>query len=70
MFKTAKSKLLALGAASLVAVNSAMADVTFENSTGIASGSLDVAPFMSIAGIVVIALAAMWAVKKAIALFR
>ena len=69
MFKTAKSKLFALGASALVLANSAMADITVSN-TGEVSGSLDVGPFMSGAGIVIVALGAMWALKKVIGLLR
>ena len=69
MFKTAKTKLLALGAAVLGSASLANAAVTV-GQDGAISGSLDVAPFMSGAGVVIVALGAMWAVKKVISLLR
>ena len=69
MFKTAKTKLLALGAAVLGSASLANAAVTV-GQDGAISGSLDVAPFMTGAGAVVIALGAMWAMKKVISLLR
>lgn len=69
MFKTAKTKLLALGAAVLGSASLANAAVTV-GQDGAISGSLDVAPFMSGAGAVVVALGAMWAIKKVISLLR
>ena len=69
MFKTAKTKLLALGAAVLGSASLANAAVTV-GQDGAISGSLDVAPFMSRAGVVIVALGAMWAIKKVISLLR
>ena len=69
MFKTAKTKLLALGAAVLGSASLANAAVTVVQD-GAISGSLDVAPFMSGAGVVIVALGAMWAIKKVISLLR
>ena len=69
MFKTAKTKLLALGAAVLGSASLANAAVTV-GQDGAISGSLDVAPFMSGAGVVIVALDAMWAIKKVISLLR
>ncbi|MCI7246789.1 MAG: hypothetical protein MR481_02550 [Campylobacter sp.] len=69
MFKTAKTKLLALGAAVLGSASLANAAVTV-GQDGAISGSLDVAPFMSGAGVVIVALGAMWAIKKVISLLR
>ena len=69
MFKTAKTKLLALGAAVLGSASLANAAVTV-GQDGAISGSLDVAPFMSGAGVVIVALGAMWAIKKGISLLR
>lgn len=69
MFKTAKTKLLALGAAVLGSASLANAAVTV-GQDGAISGSLDVAPFMTGAGAVVVALGAMWAIKKVISLLR
>lgn len=69
MFKTAKTKLLALGTAVLGSASLANAAVTV-GQDGAISGSLDVAPFMSGAGVVIVALGAMWAIKKVISLLR
>ena len=69
MFKTAKTKLLALGATVLGSASLANAAVTVSQD-GAISGSLDVAPFMSGAGVVIVALGAMWAIKKVISLLR
>ena len=69
MFKTAKTKLLALGAAVLGSASLANAAVTV-GQDGAISGSLDVAPFMSGAGVVIVALGAMWAIKKVISILR
>ena len=46
MFKTAKTKLLALGAAVLGSASLANAAVTVAKDTGEISGTLDVAPFL------------------------
>ena len=69
MFKTAKTKLLALGAAVLGSASLANAAVTV-GQDGAISGSLDVAPFMTGAGVIIVALASMWAIKKVISLLR
>lgn len=70
MFKTAKTKLLALGAAVLGSASLANAADLAIGQDGAISGSLDVAPFMSGAGVVIVALGAMWAIKKVISLLR
>ena len=70
MFKTAKTKLLALGAAVLGSASLANAAITVAEDTGKITGSLDLAPFMTGAGAVVIALGTMWAMKKVISLLR
>lgn len=63
-----KNKFLA-GVATVAGLSSfAAADITVNGSS--ISGSLDTAPFMSVAGIVIVALGAMWGIKKAIGLFR
>ena len=69
MVKTAKTKLLALGAAVLGSASFANAAISVAED-GKVSGSLDLAPFMTDAGAVVIALGAMWAFKRVISLFR
>ena len=70
MFKTAKTKFLAFGAAVLGSASLANAAITVNEADGKITGSLDVAPFMTGAGAVVIALGAMWAMKKVISLLR
>ena len=70
MFKTAKTKLLALGAAVLGSASLANAAIQVAEDTGKITGSLNVAPFMTGAGAVVVALGAMWAIKKVISLLR
>ncbi|CAD7287274.1 hypothetical protein LMG7974_00212 [Campylobacter majalis] len=69
MFKSFKSKLAVVGASALVFANSAMAAITL-SSTGEISGQLDVAPFMAIAGAVLLALASLWAVRQGIRLIK
>ena len=65
MFKTAKTKFLAFGAAVLLGSASlANAAVTVAKDTGEISGTLDVAPFLTGAGVIIVALASMWAIKK------
>ena len=70
MFKTAKTKLLALGAAVLGSASLANAAVTVAEDTGKITGSLDLAPFLTGAGVVIVALGTMWAFKRVISLFR
>ena len=69
MFKTAKTKLLALGAAVLGSASLANAAISVAED-GKVSGSLDLAPFMTGAGVIIVALGAMWAIKKVISLLR
>lgn len=70
MFKTAKTKFLALGAAVLGSASLANAAIAVEENTGKITGSVELAPFMTGAGVVIVALGAMWAVKKVISLLR
>ena len=65
------SKNKILGATTLTALmaSSAQAAITFDETTGF-SGSVDLIYFYSAAGAVVVALAAMWSVKKGIAFFK
>lgn len=70
MFKTAKTKLLALGAAVLGSASLANAAIAVNEADGKITGSVDLAPFMTGAGVVIVALGAMWAVKKVISLLR
>lgn len=70
MFKTAKTKFLAFGAALFGSASLANAAVTVSDTDGKISGSLDVAPFLTGAGVVIVALGSMWAVRKVISLLR
>lgn len=70
MFKTAKTKLLAFGAALLGSASLANAAVQVAEDTGKITGSIDLAPFMTGAGAVIVALTAMWALRKVISLLR
>ena len=70
MFKTAKTKFLALGAAVLGSASFANAAIAVAEDTGKITGSVEIAPFMTGAGVVIVALGAMWAVKKVISLLR
>ncbi|MDA3053115.1 hypothetical protein OFO01_06580 [Campylobacter sp. JMF_01 NE2] len=66
--KTGKAKVVAVGSALLVGANSAMADVSFAN--GAFSGTIDTTPFTSMAGIVVVLLGLVFAVKAGLRLLR
>ena len=70
MFKTMKTKFLAFGAAVLGSASFANAAVTVAEDTGKITGSLDLAPFLTGAGVVIVALGTMWALKRVISLFR
>ena len=70
MFKTMKTKFLAFGAAVLGSASLAKAAITVAEDTGKITGSLDLVPFLTGAGVVVVALGTMWALKRVISLFR
>ena len=70
MFKTMKTKFLAFGAAVLGSASLANAAIAVNEADGKITGSVDLAPFMTGAGVVIVALGAMWAVKKVISLLR
>lgn len=69
MFKTAKTKFLALGAAVLGSASLANAAISVSED-GKITGSLDTGPFIAAAGAVIVALGAMWVFKRVISLFR
>ena len=48
----------------------ANAAIAVAEDTGKITGSVELAPFMTGAGVVIVALGAMWAVKKVISLLR
>ena len=70
MFKTAKTKLLALGAAVLGSASLANAAAIAVGQDGTITGSIDLAPFMTGASAVIVALGAMWVFKRVISLLR
>ena len=71
MFKTMKTKFLAFGTAVLLgSVSLANAAIQVAEDTGKITGSVELAPFMTGAGVVIVALGAMWAMKKVISLLR
>lgn len=67
--KNLKTKVIT-GVFGLMSLSSlASAAVTIDDATGKVSGSLDLGPFMSVFGLVIIAVAGMWGAKKALSLF-
>ena len=68
-FKSTKAKVGAVVTAGLVGASSAMAEVTVDPATGVMTGKIDPAPFMSAAAIILTALGAFWCVRKVIGLF-
>ncbi|MCR8684059.1 hypothetical protein [Campylobacter ureolyticus] len=69
-FKSTKAKVGTLAVAGLVGVSSAnAAGVTVDPATGVMTGSIDPAPFMSGAAIILGALGAFWCVRRVIGLF-
>lgn len=69
MFKTAKTKFLAFGAAVLGSASLANAAISVAED-GKITGSIDLAPFMTGVTAVIVALGAMWVFKRVISLFR
>lgn len=70
MFKTAKTKFLAFGTAVLGSASLANAAIAVNEADGKITGSIDLAPFMTGAGAVIVALGAMWVFKRVISLLR
>ena len=67
---SAKSKVLAgVAAVSALSSNALAAGITMA-SDGTVSGDLNIAPFMGVAGAVIVVLAAIFAVKKGLFLLR
>lgn len=67
---SAKSKVLAgVAAFSALSSNALAAGITMA-SDGTVSGDLNIAPFMGVAGAVIVVLAAIFAVKKGLSLLR
>lgn len=70
-FKSTKAKVGAVLTAGLVGVSSAnAAGVTVDPATGVMSGTIDPAPFMTAAAIILTALGGFWCIKRVVALFR
>lgn len=69
-FATAKSKLATVGAVLSIGAMNAAAAVTVDASTGVVSGDLDVKPFLSMFGVVIVAVAVMWSARRALALIN
>lgn len=67
--KNLKTKLSVATASLFALASSASAALTMDNS-GSVSGSLDLSTFYGVAGVVIVALGAMWAVKSGIRLIR
>lgn len=67
---SAKSKVLAcVAAVSALSSNALAAGITMA-SDGTVSGDLNIAPFMGVAGAVIVVLAAIFAVKKGLSLLK
>lgn len=67
---SAKSKVLAgVAAVSALSSNALASGITMA-SDGTVSGDLNIAPFMGVAGAVIVVLAAIFAVKKGLSLLR
>lgn len=64
-----KNKILGVVGLTSLFVSSAQAAITFDETAGF-GGSVDLVYFYSAAGAVVVAMAAMWSVKKGIAFFK
>lgn len=69
-FKSTKAKVGTLATAGLVGATNVMAEVTVDPATGKMTGSIDPAPFMTAAAIILTALGAFWCIKRVITLFR
>lgn len=69
-FKSTKAKVGALATAGLVGATNAMAEVQVDPATGVMTGKIDPAPFMTAAAIILTALGGFWCIKRVVALFR
>lgn len=69
-FKSTKAKVGALATAGLVGATNVMAEVQVDPATGKMTGTIDPAPFMTAAAIILTALGAFWCIKRVITLFR
>lgn len=69
-FKSTKAKVGTLATAGLIGATNVMAEVQVDPATGKMTGTIDPAPFMSAAAIILTALGAFWCIKRVIYLFR
>ena len=69
-FKSTKAKVGAVVTAGLVGATNVMAEVQVDPATGKMTGTIDPAPFMTAAAIILTALGAFWCIKRVIILFR
>lgn len=69
-FKSTKAKVGTLAMAGLVGATNAMAEVQVDPATGVMTGKIDPAPFMTAAAIILTALGGFWCIKRVVALFR
>lgn len=69
-FKSTKAKVGTLATAGLVGATNVMAEVQVDPATGKMTGTIDLAPFMSAAAIILTALGSFWCIKRVIYLFR
>lgn len=69
-FKSTKAKVGTLATAGLVGATNVMAEVTVDPATGKMTGTIDPAPFMTAAAIILTALGAFWCIKRVIYLFQ
>ena len=69
-FKSTKAKVGTLATAGLVGATNVMAEVQVDPATGKMNGTIDPAPFMTAAAIILTALGAFWCIKRVITLFR
>ena len=69
-FKSTKAKVGTLATVGLVGATNVMAEVQVDPATGKMTGTIDPAPFMTAAAIILTALGAFWCIKRVIILFR
>lgn len=68
-FKSTKAKVGAVVTAGLVGVSANAAGITVDPSTGVMTGAIDPAPYMSGVAIMLTALIGFWAMHRVISLF-
>lgn len=68
LFSSIKAKILAFVGLGAVAATNAAAAVTVDSGTGVVTGDLNLAPFLSVFALVIVAAAVMWSVRRALGL--